>query len=716
MDRPGTPGVGGSRGHHVVLRRGARGRRSPGRALRRARAARPPATGGGLGGQPARRVERAPRAAADRARRHDPPDVGLGRHRRGPRRPGRRARGAGRQGVRRGGAARAVDGAGRRRPGRVAPRRRSASASTRSAAARARSPWRRRCGRGSWSVWRGPSSARGSPKAGSSRRGSTSRARRCTARCASWATTRSRRRSRSIAEIQAHPGSAHEHPLLGRNIPMVWEIRGGQPLNVVPDACSVHLDWRVTPGGPSSAELFDWLVEAAARVDGDVEVVEVVEPFETQPDAVLAEALAGAVRRTTGATPAATGMIAWTDAHNFVDHGGSQAVVFGPGHLRNAHRPDEFVSLTDVVTCARSLAALIADTAAWARGRRMSARYDAVIVGGGHNGLVAAFYLARGGLRTLVLERRDIVGGACVTEEFAPGFRASPGAYVLSMLRDAIWRDMRLRERGLHVDQAGPSLNVFPDGQTFVLHGDRARSVDAIRPLSPHDARAFPAYEATLERIAVGADAGVRLDGARPAGAEPAGSARPPAARPARVPATSRPAGGVVPVHDVGEAVPGRALRRRDGEVGAGVGVDQQHARRSVHARDRVRPAARGGVGWLGRRRRVGVRARRHGHGDGADGGRRARGRCRDQDGRRGGAGADRRRPRHRCRARRRRGGRGGARAVQRGPQAHVPRLGRAGASPVRVRRLPGRVSLRGREHEDQPRRRRAAARPRCRR
>ena len=167
-----------------------------------------------------------------------------------------------------------------------------------------------------------------------------------------------------VAEIQAHPGSAYEHPLLGRNIPMVWEIRGGQPLNVVPDACSVHLDWRVTPGGPSSAELFDWLAEAAAKVDGDVEVVEVVEPFETKPDAILAGALAGAVRRTTGTSPAVTGMIAWTDAHNFVDHGGSQAVVFGPGHLRNAHRPDEFVSLTDVVTCARSLAALIADTSA----------------------------------------------------------------------------------------------------------------------------------------------------------------------------------------------------------------------------------------------------------------------------------------------------------------------------------------------------------------
>jgi acetylornithine deacetylase/succinyl-diaminopimelate desuccinylase-like protein len=101
-------------------------------------------------------------------------------------------------------------------------------------------------------------------------------------------------------------------------------------------------------------------------VGGEVETIEVVEPFETPSDAVLAETLARAVRRTTGTEPLATGMVAWTDAHNFVDRGGSQAVVFGPGHLRNAHRPDEFVSLTDVVTCARSLAALIADTFALA--------------------------------------------------------------------------------------------------------------------------------------------------------------------------------------------------------------------------------------------------------------------------------------------------------------------------------------------------------------
>ena len=132
----------------------------------------------------------------------------------------------------------------------------------------------------------------------------------------------------------------------------------------------------------------------------------------------------------------------------------------------------------------------------------MTDPFDAVVIGGGHNGLVAAFYLSRRGLRTLVLERRSVVGGACVTEEFAPGFRASPGAYVLSMLRAPVWRDLRLRERGLVVDPGGPSLNVYPDGETFTLDSDPGLATAAIGSLSAADARAFPGYEARLAHIA----------------------------------------------------------------------------------------------------------------------------------------------------------------------------------------------------------------------
>ena len=116
---------------------------------------------------------------------------------------------------------------------------------------------------------------------------------------------------------------------------------------------------------------------------------------------------------------------------------------------------------------------------------RSTDSYDVAIVGGGHNGLVAAYYLARAGLRPVVLERREIVGGCCVTEEFAPGYRASTGAYVLSMLREPIWRDLRLAERGVAVDPAGPSLNLFADGaRARAPRGDRAlgRGGPALQP------------------------------------------------------------------------------------------------------------------------------------------------------------------------------------------------------------------------------------------
>ena len=127
--------------------------------------------------------------------------------------------------------------------------------------------------------------------------------------------------------------------------------------------------------------------------------------------------------------------------------------------------------------------------------------YDAIVIGGGHNGLVCGFYLARAGMRTLILERRHILGGACNTEVFAPGFQASTGAYVLSMLREAVWRDMDLVRRGIVVDAAGPTLNRYPDGASYELGDDLEANVAETKRFSPQDAEALPRFEAELARL-----------------------------------------------------------------------------------------------------------------------------------------------------------------------------------------------------------------------
>jgi phytoene dehydrogenase-like protein len=129
--------------------------------------------------------------------------------------------------------------------------------------------------------------------------------------------------------------------------------------------------------------------------------------------------------------------------------------------------------------------------------------YDAIVVGAGHNGLTAAAYLARAGLRTLAVERRGVVGGCCVTEEIAPGCRASTTSYIASMLRPEVIRDLRLRRHGLRMVPCEPGLQLaFPDGEILPWWSSAERTAAEIARLSPPDARAFLDLDARLKRLA----------------------------------------------------------------------------------------------------------------------------------------------------------------------------------------------------------------------
>ncbi len=129
--------------------------------------------------------------------------------------------------------------------------------------------------------------------------------------------------------------------------------------------------------------------------------------------------------------------------------------------------------------------------------------FDVAVVGGGHNGLVCAAYLAGAGLRVCVLERRHVLGGAAVTEEFHPGFRNSTASYTVSLLHPRVIRDLKLAEHGLAI-VLRPFANFLPlpDGDHLRVGGGLAATQTAFARFSARDAERLPAYYAMLDRVA----------------------------------------------------------------------------------------------------------------------------------------------------------------------------------------------------------------------
>ncbi|MCA9803086.1 MAG: NAD(P)/FAD-dependent oxidoreductase [Cyanobacteria bacterium HKST-UBA02] len=133
----------------------------------------------------------------------------------------------------------------------------------------------------------------------------------------------------------------------------------------------------------------------------------------------------------------------------------------------------------------------------------MTKHYDAIIIGAGHNGLVTAGYLARAGMSVLVLEKRDVVGGACVTEEVWPGYKVSTLSYLCSLLMKNIVEDLELRRFGYHIYPKNPSFfTAFPDGRHIFFYQDMKKTQEQIAKFSKRDAEYFPKYEHELARLA----------------------------------------------------------------------------------------------------------------------------------------------------------------------------------------------------------------------
>src|SRR3954469_17544182 len=127
--------------------------------------------------------------------------------------------------------------------------------------------------------------------------------------------------------------------------------------------------------------------------------------------------------------------------------------------------------------------------------------FDAIIVGGGHNGLVNGAYLAKAGLKVLIVERRDIVGGAAITEELRPGFQFTSFSYALSLLRPDIVQELDLVKHGFMPILMPSSFAPMENGDYLLLGQDRDENIKEIVRHSPHDADAMDRFEYDVERV-----------------------------------------------------------------------------------------------------------------------------------------------------------------------------------------------------------------------